>query len=315
MRIVSIVPVLALNLVFAVPGAMCAQVPVLEVETHLVNLTFTVRNADGELVKGLDRGDFTVDEDGVPQKVTFFSREADLPLTLGLLVDFSSSQDKFLHQHLKDIQLFLSSILRPQDEVFAVCFGDHLRVVSDLSPDPRSAIDGLERFAKGERHFPELESDETRDGGSAVYDAIYASASERMEQRPRRRKALILFTDGEENSSAHDEVDAIAAAQDADTLIYAIRYTHLEHNRLTADNRHGIAALHHIAGQTGGDDYDALHSDLPQVFTQIGNELRSLYSVGYYSTNKRHDDTFRKVVIQVDRPGLIVRAKSGYYAR
>lgn len=303
-----------LLLAFCIPAAL-AQEPTIKVETHLVGLTFSVRNPQGLLVTGLDRDDFSVYEDGAPQRISLFSRESNLPLTLGLLVDSSESQDKFLKQHLRDIQTFLTNTLQPQDQVFAICFGNHLRLVSDLSSNPASAIDGLERFAKDSRKFPELDPDETREGGSAVYDAVFASANGKMSNVPGRRKALILFTDGEENASAHDEIDAIAAAQAADTLIYAIRYTELKHNRLTADNRHGIAALHHIALQTGGTDFDALHTDLAQVFTQIGNELRSLYSIGYYSTNKRRDNTFRKVVVETTTAGLTVRAKSGYYAR
>jgi Ca-activated chloride channel homolog len=296
-------------------AGVLAQEPTIKMETHLVGLTFSVRNPQGLLVTALGREDFSVFEDGAPQKISLFSRESNLPLTLGLLVDASESQDKFLRQHLNDIQTFLARTLQPQDQVFVICFGNHLRLVSDLSSDPTSVVDGLEQYAKDTRKFPELDTDNSREGGSAVYDAIFASASDKLGKLSGRRKALILFTDGEENASAHDEIDAISAAQGADTLVYAIRYTQVKHNKLTADNRHGIAALHHIAMQTGGTDFGALHSDLSEVFAQIGNELRSLYSIGYYSTNKLRDNTFRKVVIETSTPGLTVRAKAGYFAR
>jgi len=294
---------------------LCAQKPDFHVETHLVTLTFIVRDPQGNLVPSLGQDDFTVYEDGVSQKVSFFSRESNLPLNLGLVVDASSSQDKFIHQHLRDVEEFLKSVLEPQDQVFALCFGDHLRIAADFTSSPAAVIDGIERYNKSPRVFPEIEPDETRSGGSAVYDAAFAGVTEKLASGQARRKALILFTDGEENSSGHDEIDAIAAAQDHDALLYAIRYTTSRHGKLTADNRHGMAALHHMAEQTGGADFDALHSDLSQDFAQIGAELRSLYSIGYYSTNKRHDDTFRKVVVETHTPGLMVRAKSGYYAR
>ena len=304
----------ALLVALCVTGAQ-AQVATFHAETHLVTLTFSARDGAGHFVGQLGQDDFTVYEDGVEQKVSLFSRESELPLTLGLVVDASPSQEKFLQQHLKDIHVFLTSILRPQDKAFAVCFGDHLRLVSDLSSDPAQIADGLTRYQKGERGFPELAPDDTRSGGSAVYDAVYGSVNERLAKNAGHRKALILFTDGEENSSAHDEIDAIAAAQGADVLIYAVRYTQIKKNKLTADNRHGMTALHHMAEQTGGSDFDALHTDMAQTFKQIGDELRSVYSIGYYSTNKTPDNTFRKVVVEAHTPGVTIRAKAGYYAK
>lgn len=280
-----------------------------------MTLTFSARDGNGRLVDSLGRDDLSVYEDGAEQKISLFSRESELPLTLGLVVDASPSQEKFLQQHLRDIHIFLSSILRPQDRAFAVCFGDHLRLVGDLSSDPAQIADGLAKFQKGGRDFPELEPDDTRSGGSAVYDAVFGSVAEKLARDPGHRKALILFTDGEENSSAHDEIDTIAAAQEADTLIYAVRYTQIKHNKLSAENRQGIAALRHMAEQTGGRDFDALHTDLAQTFKEIGDELRSVYSVGYYSTNKTPDNSFRKIVVEANTPGVTIRAKSGYYAR
>jgi Ca-activated chloride channel family protein len=294
---------------------LAAQVPDFHAETHLVTFTFTVRDAQGNLVSGLSQDNFVIYEDGVPQRISFFSRESNIPLTLGLIIDASSSQDKYIHQHLHDVQIFLSSTVQPQDRVFALCFGDHLRIASDFTSSPPAVIDGIGRYNKSPSAFPEILPDDTRDGGSAVYDAVYAGVTEKLEAGAAHRKALILFTDGEENSSAHDEIDAISAAQNDDVLLYAIRYTTTRHGKLSASERQGIAALHHMAEQTGGVDFDALHTNLPQDFAQIDDELRSLYSIGYYSTNKRHDDTFRKVVIETGTPGLAVRARSGYYAK
>jgi Ca-activated chloride channel family protein len=293
---------------------MAQDAPVFHAETHLVTLTFSARDGGGHFVDKLSGDDFSVLEDGVEQKLSMFSRESELPLTLGLLIDASPSQKKFLELHLRDIQVFLGSILRPQDKAFAVCFGDHLRLVSDLTSDPAAITVGLEKYKKS-GDFLELARDDSRSGGTAVYDAIFGSVSEKMAGIAAHRKALILFTDGEENSSAHDEIDAIAEAQSADVLVYAVRYTEMKHNKLSAENRQGISGLHHIAEQTGGRDFDALHTDLPETFKQIGDELRSVYSIGYYSTNKTHDNTFRKIVIEPHAEGVTVRAKSGYYAR
>jgi Ca-activated chloride channel homolog len=293
------------------------QTPIFHTETHLVDFTFSVRRPDGTLVKGLNREDFTVTEDGVPQKLAFFGKEADLPLTLGLIVDASDSQSKFFKRHHKDIEKFLNTAMRPQDEVFSICFGNHLRVTSDKTSSIPSVMAELERFDKGERNYPELAPEDNRDnqsgGGTALYDAIYYSVGAKLAQASGRRRALILFTDGEENASAHDLLDAIEAARENDTLIYAIRYTN--EKAMTPHSHQGIAALHHLSSETGGSDFDALHTNVSEAFQQIADELRSLYSIGYYTPNKKRDGTFRRVIVTTTDPTYSVRARTGYYAR
>lgn len=136
-----------------------------------------------------------------------------------------------------------------------------------------------------------------------------------MKSAGERRRALILFTDGEENSSEHDLLDAIEAAQNTDTLIYGLRYTHKEHGRLTARNRYGIRVMDHLSGLSGGVTFDTEQSDLATLFAQIGEELRSTYRIGYVSSNEAHDGAFRRVTVRCKVPGDTVRAKNGYYAQ
>jgi Ca-activated chloride channel family protein len=130
-----------------------------------------------------------------------------------------------------------------------------------------------------------------------------------------RRKVLVVFSDGEENSSEHDLLDAIEAAQNADVLIYAIRYTELKHGKMDARDRYGMRALDHLTTQTGGKSFDYHATNLKQAFAEIAGDLRSLYELAYQSTNPTRDGTYRKVVIQTTRSGLSVRARTGYYAR
>ncbi len=291
-----------------------AQQTVFHSEVHLVTLTFSVHDASGKLVTGLNQDAFQVFEDGVAQKIVSLANGSELPLSIGLLVDGSDSQSKFLKRHTKDVELFLQQILRPQDQVFAIGFGDHVRLVADLTSSPTQVVDGLTTYDKGKMDFPELDPDPTRSGGTALFDAIYASVQEKLANASGHRRVLILFTDGEENSSAHDEVEAIAAAQGADVLVYAVRYTQAHHDKLTAGNHQGMANLKHLTAQTGGTDFDGLNTDLTQDFRQIADELRSQYSISYYSTNKVNDGSFRKVVIEPTQAGLSIRARSGYYA-
>ncbi|AXC15881.1 hypothetical protein ACPOL_6669 [Acidisarcina polymorpha] len=295
--------------------AATAQQTTFRSEIHLVTLTFSVHDASGKFAAGLGANDFSVYEDGAPQKIASFSGDSQLPLRIGLLVDVSDSQNQFLKRHVKDTEAFLREILRPQDQVFALCFGDHMRLASDLTSSPAGIVTGLQHFEKNAGSLPELAPDPSREGGTALFDAVYAGVEEKLSGGSGYRRVLILFTDGEENSSAHDEVEAIAEAQDADVLVFAVRYTAIHHGRISARNQQGAAILLHLTGQTGGRDFDGLHTDLSQAFQEIAEELRSQYSLSYYSTNKAADGSFRKVVIQAAPAGLVVRSRAGYYAR
>jgi Ca-activated chloride channel family protein len=175
-------------------------------------------------------------------------------------------------------------------------------------------MDGLRSFDKGNKDFPEIGPREERKLGTALYDAVYFG-TEKFASVHQRRKVLLVFSDGEENSSEHDLIDAISVAQDSDVLVYAIRYTDLKHGEMDARDRYGMRALDHLTAQTGGKTYDFQATNLTQDFNEIAGDLRSLYAVGYQSTNTARDGTYRKVVISTTHPGFTVRARTGYYAR
>jgi len=299
--------------------AHAQQIPVFQSETHLIDSTVSVHDANGGLVLDLKQDDLAILEDGVPQTIQFFSRAEQLPLSIGLIIDSSGSQEKFIKEHEHDIADFLRQTLTPEDKAFAVCFGNHLRLVSDWmsgSPQNQAAIaTALHAYDKGNLDFPELGPKEDRDLGTALNDAIFYAATEKMAGIEHRRKVLVVFSDGEENSSEHDLIDAIEAAQDANVLVYAIRYTELSHGKMSARDRYGMRELDHLTAQTGGKSYDSHAMKVSEAFAEISGELRSLYTVAYHSTNPAHDDTFRKVVIQAKRPGIVLRARTGYYAK
>ena len=291
------------------------ETPAFHTEVNLVNVSAVARAADGRLLGDLTKDDFEVLEDGVLQTPRFFARQTELPLRLGLLVDVSGSQEHFLKRHDCDIDAFLKQVLRPVDKAFAVCFGNHLRLVSDFSSSPPEIMDGLRRFAKGEYHFPEIGPKEDRDLGTALYDALYFGAIEKLEKADVERRALLVLSDGEENSSEHDLLDALQAVQDAGAIVYCIRYTQKGHGHLTARNRYGMRVMQHLASLSGGAEFDGTANDLRSVFDEIGKELRSMYDFGYASTNPQRDGSFRRVTVRGRRSGVVVRSKSGYYAR
>lgn len=294
--------------------AAAQNVPVIHAETHLIDTTVSVHNAEGGLVQDLSKEDLTVLEDGVPQTIRFFSRAEQLPLSIGLIIDASGSQEKFVKDHEHDVATFLQEILQAQDQAFAICFGNHLRMVSDWTNTKEPLLAGIHRFDRGDYNFPEIGPVEERELGTALNDAVYFSVADKLADAHQQRKVLVVFSDGEENSSEHDLVDTIEAAQNANVMVYAIRYTETTKGKMNARDRYGMRELEHLTAQTGGKTYDAHAMKLSEAFAEIAGELRSLYTVAYQSTNHEHDGTFRKVVIRPNRPGLVLRARAGYYA-
>jgi Ca-activated chloride channel homolog len=301
-------------LLLTVTSGDCAGQGPIRVAVNLVSVGFTVRDSHGTLVDNLTKDDVEVFEDAVRQKIAFCARSVDIPLTLGLIVDASGSQDHFSKQHQNDLEVFLKEVLGPNDRAFMICFGNHLRLVSDFTQSAPALLDGLKKYQHDSQHFPELGPKEKRDLGTAFYDSIYYPVTEKLNKENGRR-ALLVFSDGEDNSSSHDMMTAIEAAQSANVQVFTIRYTEKEHGQLTARNKYGIRVMDRIAKETGGGHIDAETTDPHNYFRQIAEELRTSYELAYYPTDPIKDDTFRKVVIRPKQAGLTVRAKTGYFSR
>lgn len=291
-----------------------AQNAQIQVKVNLVNVAFVARDERGALVDNLTKDDVEILEDAVPQTISYFARSVDVPLTLGLVVDASGSQDHFSKQHQKDLEVFFKDVLGPKDRVFLVGFGNHIRMVSDFSASGATLLDDWKRYEKSTGRFPEIGPQESRDLGTAFYDSIYYSITEKL-ARENGRRAILLFSDGEDNSSSHDMMTTIETAQSENVLVYTIRYTEKEHGKLTARNKYGMSVMDRIASETGGAHIDAEKTDPHTYFRQIAEELRSSYDLGYYPKDALKDDTFRKIVIKPKREGIKVRAKTGYFSR
>ena len=298
---------------FLLAAVAPAQKP-LQVKVNLVSVAFTARDVRGALVGNLTKEDVELYEDAVPQQIDFFAKSTDLPLTLALIMDASGSQEHFDKEHRKDLEVFLREVLGPKDRAFMVCFGNHLRLVSDYTNSAEQLLENFKQFDKGKGSFPEIGPPEERELGTAFYDSIYYSVSEKLAQTG-GRQAVLIFSDGEDNSSAFNMMQAIEAAQAANVMVYAIRYTESKHGKLNARNKYGISVMDRIAKETGGMHVDAQKTDPHTYFRQIAEELRSSYELAYYPTNKAKDDTFRKIVIKPKQEGIKIRTKTGYYPR
>jgi Ca-activated chloride channel homolog len=295
-------------------SAVQAQEPI-KVHVNLVNVAFTARDANGGLIENLTKDDVELSEDTVPQKIEFFTKSTDLPLTLALIMDVSGSQEHFEKKHEKDLEVFLKEVLGPKDRAFMVCFGNHLRLVSDYTNSPKEILSAFHDFDKSKRHFPEIGPQEERELGTAFYDSIFYSVNEKLAEAG-GRQAILMFSDGEDNSSSHNMMAAIEAAQGANVIVYTIRYTETnKHGELNARNKYGISVMDRIAKETGGAHIDAQNTDPHTYFRQIAEELRTSYELAYYPTNKAKDDTFRKIRIKAKDGSVRIRAKTGYFSQ
>ncbi len=288
----------------------------IRVEVNLVNVPFNVLDSRGQLVQNLSADDFEVFEDGSPQKIAFFSRAADSPLTLAVIADVSGSQQEFLKDHRRDLRDFLKTALTPRDQAMLICFGNSIRLVSPLSSKPEHLDDALKDFQKARNisQFPKIGAPELRTGGSAFHDAVVAAAQE-LEGLEGRR-AILLFSDGEDTSSAHHLLDSIEAAQQHSATVFCLRYTDVQKRIWNSRNKYGRSVMRRLALETGGLEFDAAEEDnLRAAFRQIADTLRSSYDLAYNSANPDRDNAFRKIRIRPRRDGLQTRHKTGYYAR
>src|SRR5580700_5123767 len=232
------------------PVSLAQELNAIRVNVRLVNVAFTVRDAQGKLVTNLAKDDFEVFDDGQAQPISFFARGEDLPLTLGLIVDFSGSQEHFVKQHQHDLGVFLKDVLSARDRAFLVCFGNHLRLAADFTSSGSELIDGLKKLEK--REVPEIGPREYRSAGTAFYDAIYHATTVKLAKIDQGRRALIIFSDGEDNSSAHNMMDTIEAAQTENVVLFGIRYTETRKGEWTARNKYGASVMARISRDTGG---------------------------------------------------------------
>ena len=272
----------------------------IKVRVDLVNVLMTVTNKKNRLELGLTKDDFRVLENNEPQTIRYFSRETDLPLRIGVLIDTSSSiRDRLRFEQEAAID-FLNTTVRPgKDLAFVGAFDVQPQVMQDYT-------DKLEKLSGAIRNL-------LAGGVTTLYDAIYSSCREKMlifpPPEPYLRRVLIIISDGQDNQSEHTREEALAMAQHAEVTIYAIS------TNATGFTAHGDKVLRRLAEQTGGRAFFPFKaSDTAADFQEIAKELRSQYSLAYTSTNRAHDGTFRTIAIQPLQKDLRVRAKPGYYA-
>lgn len=283
----------------------------LKATVNLVNLYVTVRDNKKHIVTNLTQNDFSVFEDNQPQKIAFFSKEVTLPITLGLLLDTSGSEQNMLYAIQDAGSQFLGRILRKGDEAMVISFDTDVNLMADFT-DNRGELDRAIHRTRISAPMGGMVNPGPIGGsgnvtGTALYDAIYLACHDQLATEA-GRKAIVIVTDAEDEGSKLRIEDAIEAAQRTDTVIHII---------LVYDPRNGAntGAARKLTEETGGRVISATSAKkLQEAFDEISEELRSQYTVGYYPSNTAHDGQFRKVKVEMANKDDKALTRKGYYA-
>ena len=299
-------------------------VATLKVSVSLVDLFFTVKDKNGNLVPHLTKSDCTVTEDKVPQTLKNFAAQTELPLTLGILLDTSGSQQRVLPLEQDAGTQFLNRVLKSKDEAFLVSFDVNVDLLQDYTNSARQLAKAM-RTAQindaggnggygipgaGGGTVPTVGDPK----GTLLYDAIDLAANEKLNQET-GRKAMIVLTDGEDQGSKTKINEAIAAAEKKNVIVYVILVADRAAYYAAGQGYYGYSTAKRIAEETGGRLIDVGNNSdkLRAAFEQIEDELRTQYLASYTSSNTKADGTFRRIAVDCGE-GTKVQVRKGYYA-
>ena len=295
----------------------------IKVPVNVVDVLATVLNRRNKLVPDLTQDDFKLLDENTPQTIRFFSRQSDIPLRIGLLMDTSNSiRDRIKFEQDAAVNFLYTVLRRGKDQAFAMTFDDEPQIVQGFTGDTGLLRDQIVKTRAG--------------GGTAVYDAIYEACAKHLSNPPRPpgdqpdivRRVMILISDGEDNLSDHTRADAIEMAQRTGVVIYTIS-TSIQWVTTTAEKdcratgtckyhlTDGDKILQGLAEETGGRSFYPYHvDDLDQSFQDIGDELRNQYQITYNPSNFVPNGKYHRIKLEVPKfNGYQVRARRGYYAR
>ncbi|MGC1688168.1 MAG: VWA domain-containing protein [Candidatus Acidiferrales bacterium] len=328
------------------PEQQAEQAPQLQskiaVEANMVTVFASVRDKKGQIVPNLTEGDFSIDEDGRAQTISYFARENDLPLTVGLLVDTSLSQRRVLDQERHASASFVDHTLREdkKDQAFLIHFDFEVELLQDFTSSRKKLESALNLLQE-----PEMQraSDDGNNGGghhhgggTLLYDAVYLASNDMM-KKMQGRKALIILSDGDDRGSKETLGSAIESAQRANTVVYSILFKDDEpfgprggsggggwgghgggggHRYPQQEQRpDGKKILERISKETGGRMFEVSKKQtVDQIYDQLAQELRAQYILGYVPEKSPNSADYRKIHLLTKQKDLVVQARGGYYA-
>jgi VWFA-related protein len=314
----------------------------ISVETNMVTVFATVRDKHSKIISNLTRDDFALDEDGRPQTITYFARENDLPLTVGLLVDTSLSQKHVLDQERDASAVFVEHSLRAdkKDQAFLIHFDREVELLQELTSSPKKLQSALNLLQTPEPEEVSERGGHSHGAGTVLYDAVFLASDELMKKR-QGRKALIVLTDGVDRGSKETLASAIESAQRANTVVYSILFKddqpsapfgglgghgsgggwghggsgHGYPQQQEDQHPDGKKTLDQISRQTGGRLFEvSKNQPIDQIYDQIEKELRSQYIMGYVPDKSTNDSGYHKIHLTTKQKDLAVQARDGYYS-
>ena len=288
------------------PRAGLAQVtpPTFGTGIEIINLNLSVTDPTDNYVTDLDSPDFAVYEDGIRQELSLFTHE-NLPISMVIMLDTSASMEEKIAV-AQQAAIRFTKTLRPVDSAQIVQFNDRATTLQSFTNDPAA----LEAAILAT----------TTAGPTALHNALYIALKDLTRERDPsqlRRRAVVLLSDGEDTASLVSDEQVLELAKKSEINIYAIS---LRPNRPQDRTRQAFSQAEYLltalTRETGGRVYfPAALSELDAVYDRIAEELRTLYSVGYVSSNLRRDGKWRRIVVRVpERDGVTIRHKLGYYA-
>jgi VWFA-related protein len=283
--------------------------PTFSTTVKVVNILATVRTKSGQLVNDLTKDDFALLENKRPEDIRYFSRESDLPLTIGLLVDTSMSQARVLEKERSASFQFVDQVLREgKDKVFVTQFD--MAVMT--RQQPTSSRHDLEESLPYVDTPSKNELQAQRGGGTLLFDAVVKASREIMSTLP-NRKAMIILSDGGDNGSDETLTSAIEAAQRADTLIYSILFADPAYG---GGGGEGRSWMERLAKETGGSFFEVSKKHgIGEIYGIIEQELRSQYNLGFVSDQPVRISEFRSLQLTAKRKDLVVQARDRYWAQ
>ena len=303
------------SLAFGFISPVVAQEPVqsggtISTQVSLVSLFATVRDKNKRIVTDMTQNDFKIFQDNEEQKVAFFSKEVTMPITLGLLIDTSGSEQYRLPAEQDAASRFLDRVMKKGDEAMVISFDLDVDLLSDFTDDKHiieRAINKAKVNAVGGGGVVTPGTIPSNVGGTHFYDAVYLACSEKLGTEA-GRKALIIITDAQDEGSKTRLEEAVEAAQRADAVVHILWVHDGPYGRFDVAKK--------LAEETGGRAIDVSNEKkLEQAFDQISEELRSQYQIGYYyPANKAKDGGFRKIRVDIANKDYKVLARRGFYA-
>jgi VWFA-related protein len=285
----------------------------LKIGTNLVNVYFSVRDKQG-FITNLHKDDCDIYENKDLQKIKNFTQEKNLPLTIGILLDTSGSQQNVLPLEQESGATFLKDVLTPKDEAFLISFDINVDLLADYTNSPREIKRSIDkaRINTGAGTGSMTGNGQAR--GTLLYDAVYLAAHDKLRQEA-GRKILVMLTDGGDQGSQETLKTATEAAQKANAIVYVILIADRGFYGGMSLGYSGDRDMEKLATDTGGRVINVGNNGkkLEEAFNQIQDELRTQYLLSYTPTNSKTDGTFRTLNLTCLK-GLKVQTRKGYYA-